>query len=115
MIRRAVCKPCAQERVRGGAEADAGGIRGFEQAKPGLSVQREGLLSPDVLARVDRGRGNLHVRCRDGQVHDDFDVGMVQCQLGRTELRDSVFLGACLGGVDEEVGDHQDLQVREDW
>ena len=104
----------AQERVRGGAEADTRGVGRFEQAEPGFAVQGERLLGPDVLAGVDCRGGDFDVRGRDGEVDDEFDVGMVQCQLGRAEFGDPVFLGPCLRGFDEEVRDDQDLQVRED-
>ena len=104
----------AEEGVRGAAEPDACGVGGLEQAQPGFAVQRERLLRPDVLPGVDGGRGHLHVGGRDGQVDDDFDVGMVQRALHAAPLRDAVFLGAGRGGLLEEVGDDVDLQVGED-
>jgi hypothetical protein len=67
-----------------------------------------------VLAGVDGGGGHLDVRGRDGQVDDDFDVGMVQCRVHAAPLGDAVFLGPRLGGFLEEVGDDVDLEVRED-
>ncbi|MDI2022403.1 hypothetical protein PJL18_02941 [Paenarthrobacter nicotinovorans] len=102
-----------QERVRCGSEADSRCICGLEEAQTGFTVQRERLLSPYVLARVDGSGGYLDVRRRNGQVHNDFDVGMVQCQLRRAKLGDPVFLGAGLGCLFEQVGDHQDFDVRE--
>ena len=105
---------CAEEGVRGAAQADPGGVGGLEKAQPGFPVQGEGLLGPDVLAGVDGGGGHLHVGGRDGEVDDDFDVGMVQRCVHAAPLRDAVFLGAGFGGLLEEVGDDEDLQVRED-
>src|SRR5690606_10441265 len=75
---------------------------------------RERLFGPDVFARVDRARGHLDVGRGDGQVHDDVDVGVVQCRVHPAPLGDTVFLGARLGGVLEKVGDDVDLEVRED-
>ena len=107
-------QPGAEEGVRGAAEPQPGGVGRLQQPQPGFAVQRERLFGPDVLAGVDGGRGHFHVRGRDGQVDDDFDVGVVQCRVHPAPFGDAVFLGPRLGGVLEEVGDDVDLQVRED-
>ena len=107
-------QPGAEERVRGAAEPEPGGVGGFQQPEPGFAVQRERLFGPDVLAGVDGGRGHFHVGGRDGQVDDDLDVGVVQCGVHAAPFGDPVFLGARLGGVFEEVRDDVDLEVRED-
>jgi hypothetical protein len=40
--------------------------------------------------------------------------GWFSASVHAAPLRDAVFLGPRLGGLDEEVRDHQDLDVRED-
>ena len=73
--RRAVWMPGAEERVRRAADPQARRRpRSTSSALPARAVERERLLAPDVLAGLERLRGDLGVRRRDGQVDDDLDV-----------------------------------------
>ena len=69
---------CTKEGVRGATEAEACSLCFLEEPQATFAIQRERLFRPDVLASLDRCRGNFNVGRRDGQVHDDFNVGVVQ-------------------------------------
>ena len=64
----------AEERVRGAAGADAGGVGGGEHPLAFGHVQAKGLLAVDVLAGGDGGQIHFRMGGGNGEVEHGFDV-----------------------------------------
>ena len=89
IARRAVCL-LAEHRVWCDAHQEPRGFGLFEECASARAVDADRLLRPHMLARCDRLTGDLRMGGRDGQIHDDLDVGMCQDVVAGAPLGDVV-------------------------
>ena len=107
-------QPGAQEGVRGGAEADAGGVGRLQQRQAGFAVQGERLLGPHVLAGFTAAVATS--TCAAGMVRLTMisTSGWFRAARHRADSGMPYSLARACAGSSNEVRDDVDLQVRED-
>ena len=103
----------AEEGVGRRADAQALAVGEGLEVQAVLDGEDEGLLGVDVLAGLEDGGGDAVVGVGDGEVDDDVD-GVVDEEGVDGLGLDVEFLGALLGGGEDDVGDGADLEAAEE-
>ena len=103
----------AEERVGRRGDTQTLRVRRLEQQLSALAVERERLLAPDVLARLERPESDLHVHLRQGEVDDDLDLVVSEQLVDRAVPGDAEGLGLGPRALLVDVGDESHLDVGE--
>ena len=83
----------AEDGVRRDPQQQSRCVRLLEKGCPARSVNTDRLLRPHVFARGEGRGGDLDVHRRNGEIHDDLDLGVGENIVGRTPLRHLMLLG----------------------